>query len=211
MVKKDTFLALVPGDVMNDRLEMLLEKFRMLERELAMELQKKQEEFFYEIHKKKVRFQRGIKLEHRLLMQNAFQYIQRARPMAILTLPVIWSCVFPALLLDLTITIYQAICFPIYGIPKVRRGDYIVLDRHNLSYLNIIEKMNCVYCGYFNGVVAYAREMAARTEQHWCPIKHARRVGDIHSRYKYFFDYGDGKRYRQEIEAARRDFEDLKK
>lgn len=196
---------------MNDRLEMLLEKFRMLERELAMELQKKQEEFFYEIHKKKVRFQRGIKLEHRLLMQNAFQYIQRARPMAILTLPVIWSCVFPALLLDLTITIYQAICFPIYGIPKVRRGDYIVLDRHNLSYLNIIEKMNCVYCGYFNGVVAYAREMAARTEQHWCPIKHARRVGDIHSRYKYFFDYGDGKRYRQEIEAARRDFEDLKK
>jgi hypothetical protein len=52
--------------------------------------------------------------------------------------------------------------------------------------------------------------MAARTEQHWCPIKHARRVGDIHSRYKYFFDYGDGKRYCQEIETVRREFEDLK-
>ena len=195
---------------MNDRLEMLLEKFRTLERELAMELQKKQEEFFYEIHKKKVRFQRGIKLEHKKLIINTIQYIRNARPLAILTVPVIWSCAIPALLMDVTITIYQAICFPVYGIPKVRRGDFIVLDRHNLSYLNIIEKMNCVYCGYFNGVVAYAREMAARTEQHWCPIKHARRVGAIHSRYKYFFDYGDGKRYRQEIETARRDFEDIK-
>jgi len=195
---------------MNDRLEMLLEKFRTLERELAMELQKNQEKFFYQVRQKKVHFQRGIKLEHRLLMQNAVQYLRESRPLVILTLPIIWFCAIPALFLDLMITIYQAICFPIYGIPKVRRGDYIVLDRHNLSYLNIIEKMNCVYCGYFNGLVAYAREMAARTEQHWCPIKHARRVGDIHSRYKYFFDYGDAKRYRQEIETARLDFEDIK-
>jgi hypothetical protein len=195
---------------MNDRLEMLLEKFRTLERELAVELQKKQDEFFYEIRKKKVRFQREIKLEHKRLIINALQYIRESRPLVLLTLPVIWSCLIPALLLDLTITIYQAVCFPVFGIPKVRRGDFIVLDRHNLSYLNIIEKMNCMYCGYFNGLVAYAREMAARTEQHWCPIKHARRVGDIHSRYKYFFDYGDAKRYRQEIETARRDFEDLK-
>jgi hypothetical protein len=196
---------------MNDRLEMLLEKFRTLERELAMEFQKKQEEFFYQVHKKKVRFQREIRLEHKRLVVPVLQYIRNARPLAILTVPVIWSCAFPALFLDLTITIYQAICFPVYGIPKVRRGDYIVLDRHNLSYLNIIEKMNCVYCGYFNGLVAYAREMAARTEQHWCPIKHARRVGGIHNRYKYFFDYGDANRYRQEIETARRDFEDIKK
>jgi len=195
---------------MNDRLEMLLEKFRALERELAMEFQKKQEEFFYQIRHKKVRFPWKIKLEHKQLMVSAIQYIRESRPLVLLTLPVIWSCAIPALLLDLVITVYQAICFPIYGIPKVCRGDYIILDRHNLSYLNVIERMNCAYCGYFNGLVAYAREMAARTEQHWCPIKHARRVGDIHSRYKYFFDYGDAKRYRKEIETARRDFEDLK-
>ena len=167
---------------MNDRLEMLLEKFRMLERELAMEFQKKQEEFFYQIHKKKVWFPWKIKMEHKRLVITALQYIRESRPLVLLTLPVIWACAIPALLLDLMITIYQAICFPIYGIPKVHRGDFIILDRHNLSYLNVIEKMNCVYCGYFNGLVGYAREMAARTEQHWCPIKHARRVGDIHSR-----------------------------
>ena len=196
---------------MNDRLEMLLEKFWTLERELAMELQKKQEEFFYQIHKKKVRFQREIRREHRHLMKAIRSYLGDARPLAIVTAPVMWSCLLPVLLMDLMITISQAVCFPVYGIPKVCRGDYIVLDRHHLSYLNFIERMNCVFCGYFNGVVAYAREVAARTEQHWCPIKHARRVGDIHSRYKYFFDYGDGKQYRQAIETVRRDFEDLKK
>jgi len=198
------------GGTMNDRLEMLLEKFRTLEHELTMELQKKQEEFFYTIHKKKVRFQREIRLEHKRLVVPAIQYIRNARPMAILTMRVIWSCLIPAVLMDVTITIFQAICFPVYGIPKVRRSDYIVIDRHNLSYLNISEKINCMYCSYFNGLMGYGREMAARTEQHWCPIKHARKGGNIHNRYKYFLDYGDAKRYRREIETARRDFEDIK-
>ena len=195
---------------MNDRLEILLEKFRHLERELAMELQKKQEEFFYTIYRKKIRFPLEIKLEHKKLILNVFQYIRLARPMAILTMPVIWSCLIAAVLMDLTITIYQSICFPVYGIPKVRRSDYVVIDRHNLSYLNIFEKINCMYCSYFNGLMGYASEMAARTEQHWCPIKHARKIGSIHSRYKNFLDYGDAKRYRKEIETARRDFEDLR-
>lgn len=196
---------------MNDRLLMLLEKFRTLERELAVEIQKKEQEFFYEIRKRKVRFQREIKLEHRLLMKSLRQYIREARPLTVLTAPFIWACLVPSILMDLTLTLYQFVCFPVYGIPKVRRSDFIVLDRHNLSYLNFIEKMNCMYCGYFNGVMGYVREIAARTEQHWCPIKHARRVGDIHSRYKNFFDYGDAQRYCKEIETVRRDFEDIKK
>ncbi len=84
------------------------------------------------------------------------------------------------------------------------------MDRHALGYLNIIEKINCVYCGYFNGLMAYIQEVAARTEQYWCPIKHARRVGYTHNRYKYFFDYGDGEGYRKKLEEVRRDFADLK-
>ena len=46
------------------------------------------------------------------------------------------------------------------------RGQYIVIDRHRLKYLNAIEKLNCVYCGYGNGVIAYARDIAGRTEQY---------------------------------------------
>ncbi|MFT4580172.1 MAG: hypothetical protein ACI9UO_003027 [Nitrospinales bacterium] len=85
------------------------------------------------------------------------------------------------LFLDLVMSIYQRICFPVYGIPKVRRGDYIVIDRQYLSYLNITEQLNCIYCGYFNGVMGYTREIAGQTEQYWCPIKHARKIKALHT------------------------------
>jgi hypothetical protein len=52
-------------------------------------------------------------------------------------------------------------------------------------------------------------EVAARTEQYWCPIKHALRVKGVHSRSQHFFDYGDAEGYRRGIEQVRRDFEDL--
>lgn len=89
--------------------------------------------------------------------------------------------------------LYQAICFPIYGIPKVGRGDYIISDRYALPYLNIIEKVNCQYCAYMNGLIAYTQEIAGRSEQYWCPIKHARKMATLHERYVRFLEFGDGK------------------
>jgi hypothetical protein len=67
----------------------------------------------------------------------------------------------------------------------------VVIDRHHLHYLNILQKLNCVYCGYVNGVISWARELASVTEQYWCPIKHARKVRGSHTRYAQFIDYGD--------------------
>ena len=66
-----------------------------------------------------------------------------------------------------------------------------MIDRQHLAYLNSIEKLNCVYCGYANGVFAYTREIAGRPEQYWCPIRHAKRVRAPHARYRHFVDYGD--------------------
>ena len=94
---------------------------------------------------------------------------------------------------------YQAICFPIYKIPKVRRRDYLVFDRHHLAYLNIIEKINCAYCSYANGAIAFVREVAARTEVYWCPIKHARRVLGPHPHYQGFADFGDAEAFRGKL------------
>jgi hypothetical protein len=85
----------------------------------------------------------------------------------------------------------------------VRREEYLVFDRHYLAYLNAIEKLNCAYCSYANGLIAYVREIAARTEQYWCPIKHARRVIDVHARYAMFDDYGDAEGYQQRLEGLR--------
>ncbi len=195
---------------MENRMEALLEKIHHLENELLVEIQKNEQEFLYKIHEKKIHFERGIKARHRLLAKTLRRYFIESSLPTVLTAPVIWLCLFPALAMDLVLSFYQAVCFPIYGLPKVRRRDYIILDRRYLSYLNFIEKANCAYCGYFNGVVAYAREIAARTEQYWCPIKHARRVKSVHSRYKKFFDYGDAARYREQLETRRRDFKDIK-
>ncbi len=191
------------------RLQELLEEISKLENELAAELQKKEEEFYYKIKGKKVYFEQATRQYHKSLVTGLRTYLRNAELPNILSAPVIWFCLFPALLLDLTVTIYHLICFPIYGIPKVRRGDYLAIDRHALSYLNALEKLNCVYCGYFNGLIAYVQEIAARTEQYWCPIKHAHRIRTLHSRYGKFLEYGDAAAYRRAVEKIRRDFEDL--
>jgi hypothetical protein len=104
--------------------------------------------------------------------------------------------IVPLVLLDLFVTAYQAACFPVYGIAKVRRADYLVFDRHHLGYLNALEKLNCAYCSYANGLIAYVREIAGRTEKYWCPIKHARRVIGAHPHYAEFRDYGDAAAFR---------------
>ena len=195
---------------MQTTIENLMEKIQDLEKSLLFEMQKKQDEYFYEIVKKKVRFESEIRKQHRRLKKKLYRYLYEASFLNILTAPVIWSILIPAVLMDLFITVYQTICFPAYRIPRVRRGDYIVIDRNYLSYLNSIEKLNCMYCSYFNGLIAYVREVAARTEQYWCPIKHARKLKVVHDRYKYFFDYGDATGYRQNLGKVRHSFDDLK-
>jgi hypothetical protein len=194
---------------MNEKLDTLLETMRVLEKDILRELQKKELEFFYEVRQGKVRFTAEARSRHKLLVKRFTSYIRDSRFWIIATGPVIWACLLPIALLDLFMSVYQAVCFPVYGIPKVKRGDYIRLDRRHLAYLNWAEKLNCEYCGYANGVLACATEIAARTEQYWCPIKHALRMKSMHSRYRHFFDYGNAEHYRQQIETVRRSFEDI--
>ena len=87
------------------------------------------------------------------------------------------------------------------GQRSARRCELMVLG--HLAYLNAIEKINCAYCSYANGLLAYVREVASRTEEYWCPIKHARRVLGVHPRYGSFVDYGDADAYRHELERLR--------
>jgi len=111
----------------------------------------------------------------------------------------------PIAFVDITITAYQHICFRFYNIARVARSKYIVMDRHQLFYLNGIEKFNCLYCGYGNGVMSYAREVIARTEQYWCLIKHARKVIGPHKRYRNFSAYGDAVNYNSHLIKLRDD------
>jgi len=188
----------------------LSQRIKSLERELQIALEEKQKKFQYSWIRGKARFTEATLSDHRKLKQSLPTYIRDSRFLAILTAPVIYAVIIPFALLDLFVTVYQTVCFPIYGIPRVKRSDHIVYDRAHLKYLNLIERFNCLYCSYGNGVCAYATEVSARTEQHWCPIKHARRLRSPHSRYTHFFDYGDAVQYSQKIEIVRADFVDVK-
>jgi hypothetical protein len=117
--------------------------------------------------------------------------------------------VIPFLLLDASVALYQLVCFPIYGIPRVQRKDYLVFDRGRLAYLNTIEKIGCIYCSYANGLLALITEIAARSEQYFCPIKHAHRLAQTHSRYTKFLPYGDAHAYRAESDAVAHAYTDL--
>jgi len=196
---------------MDTRIAALLEAMKKLEQELLLEIEKKEAEFYYTVIGKKVRFEAEVRKQHRNLVLRLSQYLSEASLFNLLTAPLIWFMLIPALFLDLSVTIFQAVCFRVYGIPRVKRHRYIVIDHQSLAYLNPIEKFNCMYCGYFNGLVAYVREVAARTEQYWCPIKHARRLAAMHSRYGKFLEYGDAEGYRKHLEEVRRAFADLEK
>lgn len=178
---------------------------RALERELEAVLARRRIELNYEVHQGVVRFEQAVIARHRLLKARLLGYIVGARLSIILSAPAIYALVIPLALLDLFVGIYQAVCFPVYGIPHVRRRDYLAFDRQQLAYLNAIEKLNCQYCAYANGILAYVREVASRTEEYWCPIKHARRVLGLHARYGSFADYGDADAYRHDLERLRAD------
>lgn len=121
----------------------------------------------------------------------------------LLSAPFIYSMIFPAILFDIWLEIYHHICFRLYKIPIVKRSEYIIFDRVHLAYLNFYEKFNCLYCSYFNGLVAYASEIAGRTERYWCPIKHAKRLKQSHSQYSTFVEYLDAESYRKNLDNIR--------
>ena len=197
------------AETVRDEITQLAGSIRALERQLEVALAKRRVELNYVVHDGIVRFEHIMIAKHRLLKARLLSYVLGARPAMILTAPVIYALIIPVLLLDLFVALYQTVCFPVYGIPRVHRSDYLAFDREQLAYLNALEKLNCAYCAYANGVFAYVREVASRTEQYWCPIKHALRVKGVHSRYRHFLDYGDAESYRRRIEEVRRNFADL--
>ena len=192
---------------MNQQIEELLARIRTLEEQLEEEFRARREEFYTALDDKRTRFAEEVIRRHKRLKIGLFRYLSEARPLVVLTAPLIYSGFVPFLLLDLFVTVYQKLCFPIYGIPRVRRRDYMVFGREDLPYLNIIEKVNCFYCSYANGLAAYLREVAGRTEQYWCPIKHARRIRDAHAQYPRFFDFGDAESFAKGLERLRKEYD----
>jgi len=150
---------------MNPIISELLARIQHIESEIELEMKLKRAELKADFDETRVRFEREVLEQQRRFKTGAIAYLFTANWLSVLTAPVIYALLFPILLLDLSITVYQHICFRAYGLARVKRGDYFVYDRTHLAYLNLIEKINCAYFSYGNGVMAYGREVVARTEQ----------------------------------------------
>ena len=178
-----------------------LNRLHALEAELETEfdrlLKEKRRLFQYTLEQGRVRFEQGMRTLHRHQREGLWAYLRTAR--------LSWTAracrarpnVLPFVVLDIMVTLYQHVCFRVYDIPRVARAEYFVIDRHHLAYLNAIEKFNCIYCGYANGLIEYVREISARTEAYWCPIRHTRRSPDPHQLVEQFVDYGDADAYKK--------------
>ena len=188
---------------MNDRISHILAQMAALEDELRTAVHDQESRMFFQINGKRVEFERSVRAAHRRLKKSFLRWLVTDRPQNLITGPLIYGMAIPLLLLDLCVSFYQWACFPIYGIVKVRRSDYLVFDRRHLGYLNFIEKFHCTYCEYGNGLMGYMREILARTEAYFCPIKHAHKILGTHARYNRFLDYGDAADYEAKLEAFR--------
>lgn len=188
---------------MNDRIRHLLTQITALEDDLRTAIHEQESSLLFQIKGKRIEFEQSVKQAHRRLKTGFFRWLVINRPQNLITGPIIYGMIIPLLMLDLVVSFYQMTCFPIYRVAKVRRADYIVFDRQHLEYLNFIEKFHCTYCAYGTGLIAYIGEIIARTEQYFCPIKHAHKALGTHSRYARFLDYGEAADYEARLEEFR--------
>ena len=188
---------------MNEKINDIVARMKVLEHELEVELDNARANIRYRLVDRKVQFEREALLMQRRFKVNLFRYALFPRPRHVLTAPFVYALLPALMLLDLLASLYHAICFPLLEIPKVKRSEYLIFDRHHLAYLNLLEMVNCAYCSYGNGLLAYLTEIVARTEQYWCPIKHAHRMLGTHNRYQQFLEYGDAESFRRNLDKIR--------
>ena len=188
---------------MNDDVRGLVSQIHDLEEELRDALHEQKTKMLFEIKGRRVQFDPEASAQHRTLQIGLLRWLALSDFRNVLSAPIVYGLFLPMVVYDVCLTVYQTVCFRLYRIPRVVRSRYIVIDRHHLRYLNTIERLNCAYCGYGNGLLAYATEITSRTEQYWCPIKHAHKLLGAHKRYANFLDYGDAAGYQTEVEQFR--------
>lgn len=167
----------------------ILAKIEALNNDLREEYDRLLEKYGFSFQEKKVIFLEEFRKKNKKFRIPLWRPITSTNFRQLLAVPFILGMIIPAVILDIGITIYQAIAFPLYRIPKVKRSDYIIYERRFLDYLNLQHKLQCLYCSYVNGLFAYAVEIAARTERYWCPLKAAHKPVFSHGWYKDFADY----------------------
>ncbi len=117
--------------------------------------------------------------------------------------PMLYAMIVPLAFLDLFLELYHRTVFPLLGIPPVQRKQYILIDRHRMSFLPVVLKVACAYCGYANGLLQYAVRIAGETERYFCPSKHQAFPGfQPPPHHETFSEYGDAKGFSQRFHGG---------
>jgi hypothetical protein len=176
---------------MNNKIQDIIRKMEELNRKLGEEYSKLAKKYGFSIDEQKIIFLKRFKERNKAFRIPSWKYVIPKDIRHLLSLPFIYMMIIPIVILDIFVTVYHLVAFPLYEIPWVKRKDYIIYDRKFLDYLNIVQKVHCLYCSYVNGFLAYAVEIAGRTERYWCPIKAAHKPITNHDWYEDFADYGN--------------------
>jgi hypothetical protein len=192
---------------MNDKIREIVEEIEAMKVKLGEEIAEQESHISYEIQNGYVKFEKDVLQKQKENMKNLLAYFSEEPLLHFLTAPIMYGMVIPAILLDVIIFIYQQVVFRIFKVKFLKRSDYIVFDRHYLGYLNPIEKFNCLYCSYINGLLQYASAVAGRTEFYFCPIKHAKKIAYQNDYYHEYLMYGDEDGYHDKLQELRKKFQ----
>ena len=196
---------------MKSRINQILDEIDKKKQDLKKEYSRLMEKYDFSFIKWKIVFSEKTRELNKRLKKSIFETIFTAQIREIISIPFIYSMIIPAFFMDIMLFIYQQTAFRLYWIPLVKRKDYIVYDRRQLDYLNWLQKINCIYCSYFNWLMSYSVEVAGRTEKYWCPIKNAQKTMWWHNWEKYFADYWDAEGFKETFCKTDEYFKELKK
>jgi len=190
---------------MSDKIKEIIEEIEAMKLKLGEEIARQEKDISYEIQNGYVRFEKEVFDRQKENMKNLWAWFRDIPLLHLLSSPLIYGMVIPAIFLDMMLFVYCHVVSRVFQIKFDKRSDYIVFDRQYLGYLNVIEKLNCLYCAYFNGLMQYASSIAGRTELYFCPIKHAKKIAYKHEYYDAFLSYGDGDKYQEKLKKFRED------
>jgi len=193
---------------MSDKIREIIAEIEAMKVKLGEEIAQQESHISYEIHNGYVEFENDVLKKQKENMKNLLAWFREIPLLHLLSSPLIYAMIIPALFLDLILFIYLQVIFRIYKFKMIKRSDYILFDRQYLGYLNPIEKFNCMYCSYFNGLMQYAAAIASRTELYFCPIKHAKKIAYKHEHYDDYLLYGDEEDYQEKLKTLREKSED---
>ena len=126
-------------------------------------------------------------------------------PFALFFLPML-------ILLDLMLSCYHLLAYPLMGLEKVKKKQYFQLDRHKLAYLRRRERIYAIYTAYANGLFRFAKKLASDSEWYWCGIKHQKVPGYLPDKDQdRFMDFGDKGSYRLVMKTPKKRFTKKKK